>query len=223
MTRPRRLYSALGVASTGAVIVLAVWLGVRGSVRMPMVIAVISSFLVTGYLVRRRARGAPAILPFESWGEKYGILYRLIAASPECALFPDDATRHKVVQELNYGVLGRWWYSPVTLAVCLLLFLVTEPLATLISHTLPFIPWAVALIAIVMFWMGAFFGLIWVTIRHDARRRLRERLVAFGVPICVHCGYDLRGQTEPRCPECGRAFDPALLNRPCNDSPTRRP
>ncbi len=25
---------------------------------------------------------------------------------------------------------------------------------------------------------------------------------------CLTCGYALRGQTEPRCPECGRAFDP---------------
>jgi hypothetical protein len=24
---------------------------------------------------------------------------------------------------------------------------------------------------------------------------------------CLTCGYDLRGLPEPRCPECGRAFD----------------
>jgi hypothetical protein len=35
------------------------------------------------------------------------------------------------------------------------------------------------------------------------RRLLREQLVARGVAICVACGYDLRGQIEPRCPECG--------------------
>lgn len=37
------------------------------------------------------------------------------------------------------------------------------------------------------------------------RRRLREMIAARGVRICVNCGYDLRGQVEPRCPECGRA------------------
>ncbi len=26
---------------------------------------------------------------------------------------------------------------------------------------------------------------------------------------CCRCGYELRGLTSPRCPECGRAFDPA--------------
>lgn len=25
---------------------------------------------------------------------------------------------------------------------------------------------------------------------------------------CIDCSYDLRALTEPRCPECGRAFDP---------------
>jgi rubrerythrin len=34
---------------------------------------------------------------------------------------------------------------------------------------------------------------------------------------CPHCGYDLRGMTEPRCPECGRHFilvSPDALRRP---------
>jgi uncharacterized paraquat-inducible protein A len=37
------------------------------------------------------------------------------------------------------------------------------------------------------------------------RRSLREQLVARGMQLCLHCGYDLRGQVSPRCPECGRA------------------
>jgi hypothetical protein len=28
-----------------------------------------------------------------------------------------------------------------------------------------------------------------------------------GPPICSHCGYDLRGQVDARCPECGTPFD----------------
>jgi hypothetical protein len=60
-------------------------------------------------------------------------------------------------------------------------------------------------------WPCALFGMVWALVRHAARRQLRERLVELGVPICIHCGYDLRGQTVPRCPECGRGFDPALL------------
>ena len=49
--------------------------------------------------------------------------------------------------------------------------------------------------------------------RHRFRRLLRKRLIATGVPICIKCGYDLRGQTEPRCPECGTAFERTLLTK----------
>jgi hypothetical protein len=31
--------------------------------------------------------------------------------------------------------------------------------------------------------------------------------------LCTVCGYDLRGLSEPRCPECGSAFDPRELAR----------
>jgi hypothetical protein len=37
-----------------------------------------------------------------------------------------------------------------------------------------------------------------MTIEHDER-----------VGACWECGYSLRGLTTPRCPECGRKFDPA--------------
>ena len=29
--------------------------------------------------------------------------------------------------------------------------------------------------------------------------------------VCKKCGYDLRGLTEHRCPECGHAFDPRRM------------
>lgn len=48
-----------------------------------------------------------------------------------------------------------------------------------------------------------------------ARRRIRpfiwQKLAERGVIVCLHCGYDLRGQTVCRCPECGKAFDPQRL------------
>jgi protein-S-isoprenylcysteine O-methyltransferase Ste14 len=44
-------------------------------------------------------------------------------------------------------------------------------------------------------------------VRRSVRRTLRRQLTDAGMPMCVDCGYDLRGQTEPRCPECGTPFD----------------
>jgi len=35
---------------------------------------------------------------------------------------------------------------------------------------------------------------------------------------CRTCGYDLRGLTSPRCPECGVAFTPTVFNAPTNQT-----
>jgi len=53
--------------------------------------------------------------------------------------------------------------------------------------------------------------------RSRIQRSLRRKLVSNGVPICVRCGYDLRGQIEARCPECGDAFDAGLLQKPSKE------
>ncbi len=47
--------------------------------------------------------------------------------------------------------------------------------------------------------------------RRTIRRSIREQLVRSGRPVCMECGYDLRGQEEPRCPECGTPFVPDIL------------
>jgi len=53
---------------------------------------------------------------------------------------------------------------------------------------------------------GALVGLGWIMIiSRSMQRELRVELRARGVPVCLACGYDLRGQIEPRCPECGTA------------------
>ena len=47
--------------------------------------------------------------------------------------------------------------------------------------------------------------------RRHIERSLRRQLVQRGRLICIRCGYDVKGQVEPRCPECHAPFDPKLL------------
>ena len=50
--------------------------------------------------------------------------------------------------------------------------------------------------------------------RSKLRKALRQELTqAHQIPICIDCGYDLRGQTAPKCPECGTPFDARLLQK----------
>jgi hypothetical protein len=41
--------------------------------------------------------------------------------------------------------------------------------------------------------------------RESLKQALREELNRRGWPVCMQCGYDLHGQAEPRCSECGTA------------------
>ena len=49
------------------------------------------------------------------------------------------------------------------------------------------------------------YGGIWA-FRRRIRVLLRQKLIEEGVPVCVQCGYMLKGVILPRCPECGTAF-----------------
>jgi uncharacterized paraquat-inducible protein A len=59
--------------------------------------------------------------------------------------------------------------------------------------------------------VGVLVGWVQWLFRRSAQQELRLYLREQGIPVCLHCGYNLRGQVEARCPECGRPFDPALL------------
>jgi len=57
------------------------------------------------------------------------------------------------------------------------------------------IPFAWALMAcMVLMWL-------W---RRGITAELRAALNAQGLPTCLHCGYDLTGNTSGTCPECGK-------------------
>lgn len=65
--------------------------------------------------------------------------------------------------------------------------------------------WAVTMVASFCV-AGLVYAAVWTT-RRGVRRFLRVQLVSKGISVCLECGYQLRGQVEPRCPECGTGFD----------------
>lgn len=58
-------------------------------------------------------------------------------------------------------------------------------------------------------WLAVYIFVFRPRIRTEVRRELNR----MGVPVCVNCGYDLRGQVENRCPECGNVHEAVEENR----------
>ena len=129
---------------------------------------------------------------------------------PEFALFESAQERRKMVRQFDKAILtsARMWFSLVLVSTVVALLLISSGLHAWLSSLLP--PWArnaVVLLLSSALLLGIFNRLY----RKPFQRFLREQLIAKGVPICLRCGYDLRGQVEARCPECGKAFDSGLL------------
>jgi len=64
------------------------------------------------------------------------------------------------------------------------------------------------------------YTLMFTFITHEITMELSRKYRTIK-PVCEKCGYILYGLHDPRCPECGTSFDPALLNvQPHNDERT---
>lgn len=136
---------------------------------------------------------------------------------PELASFASDEERHRAWKRALRALLRSWTYWAV--------LLVGTPavVASIVLYARFAMPWisSMGLVSapLVSGVVGGVVGgsaSVWsvALFRRRIARSLREQLLDAGVPVCLACGYDLRGQVEPRCPECGRAFDPAILTKP---------
>ncbi len=133
---------------------------------------------------------------------------------PELAFFADERTGRAVLKSCRqrlYRTPRCWIYGLAWLLSGAILGIVFPRLQVpLIGTHLPL--WSgsgvAGIILSTAFLIG--FQYLW---RRPIQRMLRQELAARGVPICIRCGYDLRGQTEPRCPECGAGFDSSLLRQ----------
>ncbi len=139
--------------------------------------------------------------------EKYKRRYRVF---PELERFENDRERKQILKQCSRKTMLNWKRICVFVAAIALLVLAVTVLRVQIRGMINLPTW-VSSGLIGGFVGGLIGGTFQWYLRNSMRKYLREQLIARGVPICLHCGYDLRGQTEPRCPECGKAFDGQLL------------
>jgi len=123
--------------------------------------------------------------------------------------FSTDAERQAALKEIadeaaDLTSKGYWLGVGILVGVTLSVWAGSAWLLTLAS-------WPSAVKEILRWLVMAtsfFLTLRWLH-RWGAREELREKLLARGVPICIKCGYSLRGATpeSTNCPECGQKID----------------
>jgi hypothetical protein len=100
-----------------------------------------------------------------------------------------------------------------TMALVIPMALAVALMSAVVTRWLTWFGLSIQLASVInaLFWAVAG-GLSTVYLFHRPYIRfLRQYLQDQGVPICLKCGYDLKGQIESRCSECGQEFDPKLL------------
>jgi hypothetical protein len=139
---------------------------------------------------------------------------RFLRLFPELALFDEDEGADAL---LNAYKETRW--IPKLVKICLIG--VGMPLAPVVAGA--FSPRVQAFmdaheivgVGLIAAGVSITTGIVGLWLARDRMQRsLRRQLLEAGRPVCIECGYDLRGQIEPRCPECGTAFDRTLLRPP---------
>lgn len=135
-----------------------------------------------------------------------GRLFRwLIAKLPEAELFDSLEERNKAISELaGAAPVWRGYFCVIVIGIFLL------PLGRFVDRR-----W----IWVVVPALGTTISTFWQ--RRSAAMFLRRRLLVRGIPVCIKCGYCLRGIESDKCPECGREIE-ADIRRMIEDDAKRQ-
>ena len=118
---------------------------------------------------------------------------------PELAYFPAPDTLRAAETKLFRSLMP----SSITLSQYTILSLIVF-FATL--RWRPFSPgytFVLAVGQVLLFLTAALLIRVFILTRSQLRQMLRKTLREQGVPICILCGYDLKGCVSDKCPECG--------------------
>ncbi len=136
------------------------------------------------------------------------LLNLTLAGLPELEQFDSEEQRQKALQQIGREAakVRSWSYW---LAV-LILAGAAIAAAALARFLLSRVAWPRILEAAI-YWLaiGVTFGLVLRRLhRAGTPEQLRQKLLQSGVPVCLACGYLLRGlpTATNRCPECGTAL-----------------
>jgi hypothetical protein len=128
-------------------------------------------------------------------------LYKRLAPEIELIDGQSDARRMfgLAVHSAVYRDAMFWVFLVVSSAV------VTIAMVCFRLWLVPRVPFSVSwLTTLVGLWAGVFVGPgAMIVYRTRIRKQLRRDLCARGIPVCLHCGYNLLGVFQGRCPECG--------------------
>lgn len=142
---------------------------------------------------------------------KINPLLRLtLAGLPELDYFPTPEARDTALYELGRDA---GMSAPKSLAAGIAIIAAfTLSLVFAVKWLLRLVHWPRLLEEWILISLAG--GFVFLLLRFLHRRgfvsELRAKLVANGVPICIPCGYLLRGlpETTTNCPECGKIIEP---------------
>ena len=137
------------------------------------------------------------------WLDKWNL-----KSCPELAALPDEKQRKQVV------AAAQW----IPLPLFLVAFGVIHPIMIFALRgwfeslddkysVLPHVVYFTIFGSVVVFTFRMLYG-------KRMARAMRQKINELGVPVCIECGYQMQGTSEPRCPECGEPFSSVEIRGP---------